>query len=395
MVSERLPDPAQEPELCVGLMSGTSLDGADAVLADCAGLQPRVIAHAYQPFSTRVRDDLLGLQAGGVDELHRAALAANALADHYADLVRTVLAKADVRASAVRAIGAHGQTVRHRPELGYSWQLNAPARLAELCGIDVIADFRSRDIAAGGQGAPLVPALHARLFGQPSRERAVLNLGGIANLTQLPSLASTQAVRGWDCGPGNVLLDHWAAQNGQGRFDENGQWAQSGVVIDALLASLLREPWLARTPPKSTGRDLFNGAWLERHLGEARASPAQDVQATLAEFTARIVGESVSREMPRSESIVVCGGGARNRDLLARIARNLDALMGHAVELQTSEALGIDPEHVEALAFAWLAHQFLLGAPGNLPAVTGARGQRILGALYPANVRTAAQQALR
>jgi anhydro-N-acetylmuramic acid kinase len=376
-----------EHELFVGLMSGTSLDGADAVLADCASAHPRVVAHAYQPFAAPLRDALLALQASGPDELHRAALAANQLADEYADLVRVLLAKADVRAATVRAIGAHGQTVRHRPELSYTWQINAPARLAELSGIDVVADFRSRDIAAGGQGAPLVPALHARLFGQPSREIGVLNLGGIANLTQLPSLASSQAVRGWDCAPGNVLLDHWAAEHGHGRYDDNGRWAASGQVREALLAALLAEPWLQRPPPKSTGRDLFNAAWLERHQALLRSTRAEDVQATLSEFTAQCVARSVAQHMPRCESLVVCGGGTNNADLLGRLCVALEAHNGRAIEVQSSERWGIAPDQVEALAFAWLAHQFVSGAPGNLPAVTGAHGQRLLGALYPASLR--------
>ena len=376
-----------EQDLCIGLMSGTSLDGADAVLADCAGWKPRVLAHAYQPFGERLRDAFLALQSSGDDELHRAALAANALADHYAELISTLLSRAAISGSAVRAIGAHGQTVRHRPDLSYTCQINAPARLAELSGIDVVADFRSRDVAAGGHGAPLVPALHARLFRESGRERAVLNLGGIANLTQLPSSANPEPVRGWDCGPGNVLLDVWTARHGRGRYDAEGRWAASGRVLDALLASLLSEPWLARDPPKSTGRDLFNEVWLERHLAAAVGARSEDVAATLAQFTARSVALSIAQHMPRCDSVVVCGGGAFNGDLMRRLGEELARRMASAFDIQSSDELGVGPLEVEALAFAWLAHQFLIGAPGNLAAVTGARGARLLGALYPAHVR--------
>jgi anhydro-N-acetylmuramic acid kinase len=314
------------------------------------------------------------------------------LADEYADLVRVLLAKAEVRAATVRAIGCHGQTVRHRPDLGYTWQINAPARLAESTGIDVVADFRTRDVAAGGHGAPLVPALHARLFGQPSRELAVLNIGGIANLTQLPPLASSRPVRGWDCGPGNVLIDHWAGVHGYGRFDANGAWAATGRLNEALLESLASEPWLARTPPKSTGRDLFNVSWLERHLGALRGVRAEDVQATLTAFTVRCIVDSLFTEIARCESLVVCGGGAHNGELMRRLRAALDERGGERIELQSSAHWGVQPGEVEALAFAWLAHQFVIGAPGNLPAVTGARGQRPLGALYPGNVRTEGQR---
>ncbi len=378
-----------ERSLTIGLMSGTSLDGADAVLADCAHAVPVILAHAHLPFAPSLRQQFLDLQHESDNELHRAALAANELVEHYAHLVRLVLNRAGLRSELVRALGAHGQTVRHRPELGYSWQINAPARLAEMTGIDVVADFRARDIAAGGHGAPLVPALHARVFGHDSRERAVLNLGGIANWTHLPPRGDSAPVRGWDCGPANVLLDHWSNAHGQGTFDGDGQWAAGGQLIPALLEILASEPWLELEPPKSTGRDLFSERWLNAQLSRLGGSPvARDVQATLAEFTAQSAAQSLARHAPRSEEVIVCGGGALNRDLLARLARALAHALGREVALRTSDELGIASGQVEGLAFAWLAHQFLNGAPGNLPAVTGARGARVLGALYPGVLRT-------
>jgi anhydro-N-acetylmuramic acid kinase len=285
-------------------------------------------------------------------------------------------------------VGVHGQTVRHRPELGYTIQLNAPALLAELCGIDVVADFRSRDVAAGGQGAPLVPAFHAAVFGT-THPRGVLNLGGFANLSVLPALAGgpSAGVRGFDTGPGNVLLDHWTWQTLGERFDRDGAWAASGRVDEALVSALLDDAYFDRVPPKSTGRDHFNGAWLDAVLkrvpGAARR-PA-DVQASLAELTARSVAADWQRHGTAGGDLVVCGGGARNGDLLRRLAA---ALPGARV--QSCAALGVAPEQVEALAFAWLARAHVRGLPGNLPEVTGAAGLRVLGTLTPAQARSVA-----
>jgi anhydro-N-acetylmuramic acid kinase len=371
--------------LYIGLMSGTSLDGVDAVLADLLpasaghpGLQVR--AHHHQAFPEALRADLLRLNAPGSDELHQAALAANAVVRAYATAVHALLQAAALPAAQVRAIGAHGQTVRHRPlefdGVGYTLQLMNGALLAELCGIDVVCDLRSRDLAAGGQGAPLVPALHAALFADAGEPRAVLNLGGIANLTLLPPQA---AVRGFDCGPGNALLDLWC-QRHQGRdFDDGGRWAASGRVDAALLQALLAEPYLQRSPPKSTGRDLFNAGWLERRLEDRGALPPADVQATLAEFSAKAAAEALRLHAPRTARLLVCGGGAFNGDLMRRLGR----LLPGAVVNSTADA-GVPPQQVEALAFAWLARAFVERQPGNLPAVTGARGPRVLGALYPA-----------
>ena len=367
-------------------MSGTSLDGADAVLVEFCDGKLATQAHASAPFPETLREELLALNApGGVDELHRAALAANALAREYAQLVQAVLEKAAIPASAVRAIGAHGQTVRHRPlefdGVGYTLQLNAPALLAELSGIDVVADFRTRDLAAGGQGAPLVPAFHRAVFGLSGQPQAVLNLGGIANLSVLPPIEDDLGqVLGFDCGPANALLDHWCREHTGRAFDEGGAWASTGQVLPDLLARMLAEPYFERSPPKSTGRDLFNPTWLQGHLRALTAAPrAEDVQATLSGLTAASVARDVRTVAKGVAELVVCGGGALNDDLLRRIQQ---ALPG--VHVLTSEERGLAPTQVEAAAFAWLARATVRREPGNLPGVTGARGPRVLGAIYPA-----------
>lgn len=366
----------------IGLMSGTSLDGVDGVLARVGPSHCTVAQHSSRPLAPESRAQLLDLNTAGQDELHRAALAANALALCYAEVVHELLARAGLQAGDIRAIGAHGQTVRHQPGthdgIGYTLQLNQPALLAERTGIAVVADFRSRDVAAGGQGAPLVPAFHQQVFSQPGRDVAVLNLGGIANLSLLPA---DGAVRGFDCGPANVLLDLWCQQHLGQPYDTDGAWARGGQALPALLRCMLAEPFLALPPPKSTGRDLFHAAWLARCLQAASAADAsaQDVQATLAEFTAQACARHLQRHAPQCELLIVCGGGALNGHLMAR----LQALLPR-VSVQPSDRHGLPALQVEAAAFAWLAHQCLAGLPGNLPAVTGARGPRILGAIYPA-----------
>jgi anhydro-N-acetylmuramic acid kinase len=375
-------------ELFIGLMSGTSLDGADAVLADFSAAQPKVLAHCHAPFPADLRAELLALQQTVPDELHRSALAACALADHYAALVAGLLKQTDLQARDINAIAAHGQTVRHRPELGYTLQLNAPARLAEATRINVIADLRSRDVAAGGHGAPLVPGFHASMLRHAERHRVIVNIGGIANLADLPA-APEAPVRGWDCGPGNVLMDTWIHQQRGLAFDANGNWARSGRVIPTLLQALQTEPWLSLPPPKSTGRDLFNNDWLQSHL-QAFATAAiaaiaapENIQATLAEFTAWGIADGIAHHARGAAEVIISGGGALNADLLSRLERQLSARLGRALPVQTSAALGIPVDQVEALAFAWLARQYQRGLPGNLPSVTGAGGLRTLGALYP------------
>ncbi|QPR35695.1 anhydro-N-acetylmuramic acid kinase [Delftia acidovorans] len=369
---------------CIGLMSGTSLDGVDGVLVDFAeGTQ--VLWHASRGFDAALRAELLALNTpDGRDELHRAALAANALARSYAEVVRELLQATGLAPAQIAAIGAHGQTVRHRPQIfdgtGYTLQLNSPALLAELSGVAVVADLRSRDVAAGGQGAPLVPAFHQGVFGRPGETVLVLNIGGIANLSVL---AGDGTVLGFDCGPGNALMDGWCQTYTGQPYDDGGQWAATGQVLPALLDRLLAEPFLQQPPPKSTGRDLFHADWLAGHLSASATSPADarpaDVQATLTEFTARACAGAVQRFGHGGGELLVCGGGAFNTQLMQRIAALLPG-----VAVDTTAARGLPPQQVEAAAFAWLARQALLGLPGNLPAVTGARGPRILGAIHPA-----------
>ena len=369
-------------ERYIGLMSGTSLDGVDGVLVDFtpqADAPLHVLAHAHLPFEEALAHELLALNAPGESELHRAALAANALARTYAAVVQSLLKTASTPAAGVRAIGAHGQTVRHRPgefdATGYTVQLNNPALLAELTGIDVVADLRSRDVAAGGQGAPLVPAFHRAVFGQLGEATAVLNIGGISNLTALHADGSTI---GFDCGPGNALMDHWCRQHTGRPYDDGGAWGATGQVDDALLARLRADRYFALPPPKSTGRDLFNVAWLQARLPSRPLAPA-DVQATLTELTASACADAVLAHASGAMTLLVCGGGALNRLLMTRLAARLPG-----VAVAPTDTLGLPANQVEACAFAWLARAFVEREPGNLPAVTGAAGLRVLGALYPA-----------
>jgi anhydro-N-acetylmuramic acid kinase len=376
--------PTTNSSLYIGLMSGTSLDGVDGVLASFGMDGPtasiKTLATAYIPFDASLRNDLMALQAPGENEIHREALAAHALAQRYAECVAQLLAHPNSAAGAITAIGAHGQTVRHRPELGYTRQTSNPALLAELTGIDVIADFRSRDIAAGGQGAPLVPAFHQAVFGKPGETRVVANIGGIGNIS---ILEDGEKVAGFDTGPGNVLMDAWVAQHHGSAYDADGAWAAGGQIIEPLLQSMLSEPYLQLPPPKSTGRDLFHPEWLANKLVPfANAAPA-DVQATLAEFTAATLADAIAMHAPRSNAVYVCGGGAYNGYLMRRLQGALIS-RGHSAGVDSTDALGISPNHVEALAFAWLAYRHVERLSGNLPAVTGAKGLRVLGALYPA-----------
>lgn len=360
-------------ELYVGLMSGTSLDGVDAVLADFAGAQPRVVASSHEPFDAALRAELLALTAPGVNEIERAALAGNLLAQRYARAVKALSPRSGKSRAAVRAIGCHGQTVRHHPDRGYTVQIGNPALLAELTQLRVVADFRSRDVAAGGQGAPLVPAFHAAAFGSRRDSRAALNLGGIANLSWLPR---SGRVTGFDCGPGNCLLDLWAARHLGKPYDAGGAWAAGGKPLGSLLKHMLSEQYFSLRPPKSTGRELFNEAWLARMLDGDEDPRA--VQATLLELTARSIAGAVARHCRGARRVIACGGGVRNRALMRRLRQ----LLAPAA-LETSARHGIDPQLVEATAFAWLAKQALEEKPGNLASVTGARGARVLGAVYP------------
>ena len=362
-------------ELYAGVMSGTSLDGVDAVLADFTpGVATcSLLAATHIAFPTALRRELLLLQSAADDEIVRASRAANALADLYVHALRSVCLAANVAAHDVVAAGVHGQTVRHRPHEGWTLQLNNPARVAEHAYMTVVADFRTRDIAAGGQGAPLVPAFHAALFGAGAH-RAIVNIGGIANVTDLPPIGG---VRGFDTGPGNVLMDLWHARHRGEPFDRDGAWARTGSIDASLLSQLLAEPYFALPPPKSTGRDLFDARWLDAILA-GRTTMAADVQATLVALTAATIADAIVAHCADATEVLVCGGGARNAAIMDELARRL-----RPRTVESTAAHGVPVDQVEALAFAWLARETLSGRAGNLPAVTGARGPRVLGAIYP------------
>jgi anhydro-N-acetylmuramic acid kinase len=375
------------PQHFIGLMSGTSLDGVDGVLARIHPQGQLVVqAHAFTAFDPPFKAELMALNQSGANELHRSALAGNQIARHYAQVVHDLLVSSGLQAPDITAVGAHGQTVRHRPlefdgdmalhraPVGYTLQLINPSLLAELTGIDVVADFRNRDLAAGGQGAPLVPAFHQGVFGHPRSCVAVLNIGGISNLSVLHPDGS---VLGWDCGPGNALMDYWCNTHTGQPFDHNGAWSATGEPVPHVLANLMAEAFLQRTPPKSTGRDLFNPAWLQARLPANTLAP-HDVQATLTEFTALACAKDVKRHAPAAQELIVCGGGALNGQLMQRLAQHLPG-----VQVLSSEQRGLPPLQVEAAAFAWLAAKTVRRETSSLPSVTGARGARVLGAIYP------------
>lgn len=353
-------------------MSGTSLDGADAVLIDWQSRETK--GFASQRFAPDLRADLLSLCTPGPDELTRSANAANQLARVYAETTLELFDKAGVRSRDVKAIGCHGQTVRHHPDLGFTIQLQNPALLAELTKVTVVADFRSRDIAAGGQGAPLVPAFHDGAFRAEDHDRAVINIGGISNITMLPRRA---AAAGFDCGPGSVLMDGWIARHLNQDFDRGGAWASEGSLIPALLASFLADPFFALPPPKSTGRERFNLAWLDAKVRSDQL--AQDVQATLLELTARGIADSLTHHFGGCDEAYLCGGGADNVELVARLGALLPT-----IPFRRTDDLGIPAQQVEAAAFSWLAKHAIERQPIDLTSVTGARHPSILGAIYPA-----------
>lgn len=360
-----------EKQLFIGIMSGSSLDGVDAVLADFSSPMPQILARAFVPYSDDICAEILSLQNVGNDEWARARALGETLTKLYAQLANE-LAK-DHR-DQIRAIGVHGQTLRHEPQRAWSWQLNAPALLAELTNLDVVCDFRSRDLAAGGCGAPLVPRFHQALFSHETEARVLLNLGGIANISRLdPNLE----LIGFDTGPANILLDTWIFTNHGKRFDEAGAWAKSGKVLPSLLDKMLADPYFSQPVPKSTGRDHFNLGWILRQ-GAASFAP-QDVQATLLAMTVESVARAIEEFAPKTQALFLCGGGAKNTALCEALAARLPH-----IRQQSTLELGFDAQDMEALAFAWLAWAFFARVPGNAPSVTGARGERVLGALYPA-----------
>lgn len=365
-------------------MSGTSLDGIDAVLTEIkADGQTELIESYSLEFDPKLKSELSSLQFAGTNELHREHLAANALAHAYAHACHELLRIQNCQASAVSAIGAHGQTLRHHPATNghdrYTHQTLNAALLAELTGIDVVAHFRSRDMAAGGQGAPLVPAFHREQFYSPDENRAVLNLGGIANLT---ILSTNGSIGGFDCGPGNLLLDAWINQCQGQAFDQDGRWARSGTPHPELLSRMRTDPYFSMPPPKSSGRDYFNLQWLSKQM-TGLSIPPEDVQASLLQLTIDGVLGALAQFANDTKSLIVCGGGIKNRALMELLkiqARHALPTM----KIESCADYGIDPQLVEALAFAWLAWAFKQKRRANLPAVTGAKGPRILGALYPA-----------
>ena len=371
----------------IGIMSGTSMDGIDAVLAEISDDgQTSVLCHKDVPFEESLKNTYLDLQSPSQNELHKEALAANHLAQHYHLVCAAILQEVKLQPSDISAIGAHGQTIRHQPQahdgIGYTKQSLNPALLAELTGIDVIADFRSRDIAAGGQGAPLVPAFHAAQFGS-KEDLAILNIGGIANLSLIPA-NSPENIIGFDCGPGNVLMDHWIKQSLGQSFDDDGQWAAKGQVIEKLLDSMLSDDYFKKAPPKSTGRDLFNPNWLKHHLTTSACSnqKPEDIQATLLALTTQSIAHALKQHAPKTMSLLICGGGIKNSHLIAQIKNACTWIPQE--NIQSTAARGVDPQTVEAGAFAWLAWAHKRKQPANLPAVTGAKGLRVLGAHYPA-----------
>lgn len=361
--------------LYIGVMSGTSLDGLDIALIE-QGPAIKLVATHYIPMPETLRADLLDLCASGPDEIARSAIAQQHWVKLAAHGISHLLDQQQLGPEHIRAIGSHGQTIRHEPARGFTVQIGNPALLTELTGITVVSDFRSRDVAAGGQGAPLVPAFHEALFGEHTGNRAVLNVGGFSNL----SLIETgKPVCGFDCGPGNVLLDAWIHLQCGESFDRNGDWAASGTVQPRLLNALLSDPFFLTKGPKSTGRELFNLGWLQQHLTALPELAAEDVQATVLELTALTIVESLQSAQDQTQTLLVCGGGAHNTTLMTRLSTLLPG-----TRVSSTASYGVDPDWVEAMAFAWLAHCCLEGITANRPSVTGARGLRILGAIYPA-----------
>lgn len=357
-------------------MSGTSLDGIDAVLVDLSQPKPLQLAKYYLAFDDALKNALLALHLPSHNELHQAQVIGNQLARMYAAAVAPLLAHAKSSNQEVKAVGCHGQTIRHCPEHGYSLQIGNAALLTELTGITVVSDFRGRDIAAGGQGAPLVPAFHDHVLRHPDIHRVIVNIGGISNLT---NLSPDKPTTGFDCGPGNLLMDAWCMQHLGKPYDDNGTWAASGKVLPALLEQMLTEPFFALPPPKSSGRDLFNIAWLQSRLQSRLQSNevAANVQATLLELTCRSIALAIQKHCFGAKEIYLCGGGAHNLTLHNRLA----ALLPDG-SVKTTNALGVDGDYLEATAFAWLAQQALHGKPSNLPLVTGAKHPCLLGAVY-------------
>jgi len=362
-------------QLFIGIMSGTSLDGVDVALCKFEANACEIIATHFLAYPAELKLSLLALHASQPNELESALLLGNKLAHLYADAVKNMLATTKVNADQIAAIGCHGQTIRHRPELGFTLQIGNNALLAELTNITVVGDFRSRDIAASGQGAPLVPAFHKAIFGNNTLNRAIINIGGIANITYLNKNGD---VLGFDSGPGNMLLDAWAKLKLDQDFDADGAWAATGVVHESFLSNMLAEPYFALPPPKSTGRDLFNDTWLKQHTLYPHTHP-QDIARTLVELSAYSICQALHKYCPAVDEVYLCGGGARN----CLLVNTIKTMLADTPVMNT-DALGVGVDWLEAVAFAWLSKQTIENKASNLPAVTGAKGLRVLGAIYPA-----------
>jgi len=363
-----------DPELYLGMISGTSVDNIDAALVDLSGEQPVLVASHDHPWPAELRDAIFATRVLGDDELDQLDALDTAIADAFADAAMTCLDHAGVAASSVTAIGSHGQTIRHRPDgpAAFSLQLGNAGRIAARTGIDVVADFRSADIDAGGQGAPMGPAFHQAVFQHEQIDRVIVNIGGIGNITVLPADPHSP-VTGFDTGPGNNLMDAWIERHRGERYDADGRFAASGRSDVKLLAELLTDPYFELAPPKSTGFELFNLAWLEPHITGDRKP--EDVQSTLCDLTATSIVRDIHRYAAATTEIYVCGGGAHNTELMSRLQRLTRA------KVDSTDALGVPPDWVEAMTFAWLARQHLKQLPGNIPTVTGARDARVLGRL--------------
>lgn len=367
-------------ELYLGLMSGTSLDGIDAAVVDLSQSSPRVIAAHTRAYSPELRTELLALAHGGnTDEVEQLGRLDRLLGELFALTALSLLQQQGIDPRTIRAIGSHGQTVRHRPtgQAPFTLQIADPTLITERTGITTVADFRRRDMAAGGQGAPLVPVFHAACFRSREEDRAIVNIGGMANLTLLPADAG-HPVSGFDTGPGNVLLDAWISKHQGEMCDRAGAWATSGQVHQELLHALLSDAYFHLPPPKSTGREQFQLSWLVHHLA-AFDCPAKDVQATLVALTAASIAAALRGAAPHTRRLLVCGGGVHNTALMHALSAALSD-----VTVESTAIHGLDPDWVEAAAFAWMARETLAGRPTNVPSVTGARGLRILGGIYPA-----------
>ena len=368
-------------EYFIGLMSGTSIDGIDAALVDFSVFPPKLVASAETAIEPELKNQILTLCQSGKNEIEQMGQLDVALGRTFAEATQHVLEKSGIPTEKITAIGSHGQTIRHLPhgKFPFTLQIGDPNIIAAETGITTVADFRRRDIALGGQGAPLAPAYHAWLFAE--KRGIMLNIGGMANITVLDGSDQPERILGFDTGPGNVLMDLWVQKHLGTPMDRNGEYAQSGTIDAPLLEKMLDDPFFVQSPPKSTGREQFHAAWLEQQLADKdlQNRTQKDVQATLCELTARSIAQAILRwSNLENESVWICGGGAHNAYLMSRLAENLPGWT-----VASTAAVGVDPDWMEAMAFAWLARRTLRDETGNLPAVTGAHRATVLGAIYP------------